>query len=86
MFPVSQSASETVPFDMKLRTYVNFTFDDYFKKVFYNGNIPMSTSTTNNIFNKAHHYWILNHQRYDKFKQGQLVLIFKPTLFAEMKT
>jgi hypothetical protein len=70
LFPVSQSASETAPFQMKLRTYVNLTFDHYFKKVFYNGNISMSTSTTNNIFNKTHHNLLLNCQWYDKLKEG----------------
>ncbi|CAM4841639.1 unnamed protein product, partial [Rotaria magnacalcarata] len=70
LFPASESLSQTASFEVKLREKVGITFDDYVKKVFSGENVSMSISVINNIFNTAHHNWLLNRNWFDKLNEG----------------
>jgi hypothetical protein len=72
LFPASLSASDTASFEIKLRERIGIAFDDYVYKVLNIGNPSVSTLVTNNMFNTAHHNWLLNRCWYDKLKEGAI--------------
>lgn len=76
LFPVFQTIAETAKFEMRLREKIGITFDDYVKKVFYNGNFAMPTTITNNMFNTKHHNWLLNRDWFDKLKAGEISVYY----------
>ena len=87
LFPVSRSASHTSLFEVKLREKDAITFDDYMDKVFNSGNSSISNPMVNNVFNTAHHKWLLNRCWYEKL-QGRTYewYIIKIISFVLMQT
>lgn len=77
LFPASRSASDTAEFEIKLREKVGITLDDYVNKVFNGGNSSLTTSVINNMFNTAHHNWLLNLLWYDKLKEGHISIYYQ---------
>lgn len=77
LFPVSRSALETSLFEKKLREKAGITFDDYVDKVFNSGSSSISNSVVNNVFNKAHHNWLLNRHWYEKLQEGHTSVYYQ---------
>ncbi|UJR18400.1 hypothetical protein I4U23_005304 [Adineta vaga] len=77
MFPISTSASEASSFETKLRTKVGIGLDEYVDKVLNNETSSTPSSIVNNIFNTAHHNWLLNRHWYDKIIEGEISVYFQ---------
>ncbi|UJR18796.1 hypothetical protein I4U23_005702 [Adineta vaga] len=77
MFPVSMSASEASSFETKLRQKVGIGLDEYVKKVLNNESSSTTSLVVNNIFNTAHHNWLLNRYWYDKIIEGEISVYFQ---------
>jgi hypothetical protein len=77
MFPVSMSASEASSFEAKLRQKVGIGLDEYVNKVLNNESSSTTSSIVNNIFNAAHHNWLLNRHWYEKIIEGEISVYFQ---------
>ncbi|CAF3737244.1 unnamed protein product [Rotaria socialis] len=82
LFPISELISETSSFEMKLRDKVGITFDHYVKAVFYQGNLSMLTTITNNMFNTARHNWLLNRNWFEKLKEGHISTYYRSNVIC----
>ncbi|CAF1364777.1 unnamed protein product [Rotaria sordida] len=77
MFPVSMSASEASSFETKLRKKVGIGLDEYVDKVLNNETSSTRSPIVNNIFNTAHHNWLLNRHWYENIKEGEITVYFQ---------
>ncbi|CAF4315011.1 unnamed protein product, partial [Rotaria sp. Silwood2] len=77
MFPISMSASEASSFETNLRKKVGIGLDEYVDKVLNNETSSTRSPIVNNIFNTAHHNWLLNRHWYEKIKEREITVYFQ---------
>ncbi|CAM4845153.1 unnamed protein product [Rotaria magnacalcarata] len=82
MASVSLSASDAAAFEIKLREKVDITLDSCVRKVFNGGISSISNSVINNLFNTAHHNWLLNRYWYDKISERHISIYYQNKIFC----
>ena len=82
LFPGSRSAYNSAEFEIKLREKVDIRLDYYVDKVFNGGSSSTSISVINNMFNTAHHDWLLNRHWCDKLKEGHISKYYQNKTFC----